>query len=103
MPDLLAETLGIKELVPPFLDPNLSSNELKTGVCFASAGGGYAEGTTMFTSGLSVFKQLESFKNYMNKLKSIVGDAKGGEIVSDSLVFIVAGILWCLLLLGVQS
>ena len=38
---LLAEELGIKELVPAYLDPNLQSQDLKTGVCFASGGSGY--------------------------------------------------------------
>uniref|UniRef100_A0A7N2QYG7 Uncharacterized protein n=1 Tax=Quercus lobata TaxID=97700 RepID=A0A7N2QYG7_QUELO len=36
-----AEELGIKELVPPYLDPNLQLQDLKTGVCFASGGTGY--------------------------------------------------------------
>ena len=38
---LLAEELGIKELVPAYLDPQLQPQELKTGVCFASGGSGY--------------------------------------------------------------
>ena len=38
---LLAEELGIKELVPAYLDPYLQPQELKTGVCFASGGSGY--------------------------------------------------------------
>ena len=38
---LLAEELGIKELVPAYLDPNLQPQDLKTGVCFASSGSGY--------------------------------------------------------------
>jgi hypothetical protein len=33
--------LGLKELVPPYLDPNLSDEELMTGVSFASAGSGF--------------------------------------------------------------
>lgn len=41
IPDLLASMLGIKEMVPPFLQPNLSNLELLTGVNFASAGSGY--------------------------------------------------------------
>lgn len=36
-----ASYVGVKENVPPFLDPTLSMNELITGVSFASAGTGY--------------------------------------------------------------
>ena len=36
-----AEELGIKELVPAYLDPNLQTKELLTGVSFASGASGY--------------------------------------------------------------
>jgi hypothetical protein len=39
--DCTASYLGLKELVPPYLDPNLSDDELMTGVSFASAGSGF--------------------------------------------------------------
>ncbi|KAI8531961.1 hypothetical protein RHMOL_Rhmol11G0175700 [Rhododendron molle] len=45
--DLLASALGIKDTVPPFLDPKLPREELRTGVCFASAGSGYDDMTTV--------------------------------------------------------
>lgn len=36
-----ASELGIKEFVPAYLDPNLQSKDLLTGVSFASGGSGY--------------------------------------------------------------
>lgn len=36
-----AEELGIKELLPAYLDPNLKLTDLPTGVCFASGASGY--------------------------------------------------------------
>ena len=33
--------LGIKETLPPYLDPDLNTQDLITGVSFASAGAGY--------------------------------------------------------------
>lgn len=36
-----AAYLGVKELVPPYLDQALGTADLITGVCFASAGSGY--------------------------------------------------------------
>lgn len=35
------ERLGIKDLVPAYLDPNLQDKDLPTGVSFASGGTGY--------------------------------------------------------------
>ncbi|XP_048502110.1 GDSL esterase/lipase At3g14820 isoform X3 [Beta vulgaris subsp. vulgaris] len=39
--DFFAEELGIKELVPPYLDPDLQISDLLTGVSFASGVSGY--------------------------------------------------------------
>ncbi|XP_070011657.1 GDSL esterase/lipase At5g45960-like isoform X2 [Nicotiana sylvestris] len=39
--DFFARYVGVKEYVPPYLDPSLSIEELKTGVSFASAGTGF--------------------------------------------------------------
>jgi len=36
-----AEILGIKETLPPYLEPTLEIEDLLTGVSFASAGSGY--------------------------------------------------------------
>lgn len=38
---LTVEELGIKELLPPYLDPTLNTNDLRTGVNFASGGAGF--------------------------------------------------------------
>ncbi|XP_060173195.1 GDSL esterase/lipase EXL3-like isoform X2 [Lycium barbarum] len=52
-PDLLAEELGIKGLVPAYLDPNLRDEDLKTGVSFASGGCGY---DPLTASSMELFK-----------------------------------------------
>ena len=38
---LIVEALGIKDLLPPYSDPNLKPKDLLTGVCFAVGGVGY--------------------------------------------------------------
>nr|GMD89327.1 GDSL esterase/lipase EXL3 [Ipomoea batatas] len=48
-PDLIAEELGIKEVVPAYLDPNLQPEDLKTGVSFASGACGYDPETAEIT------------------------------------------------------
>ncbi|KAH9295785.1 hypothetical protein KI387_039373, partial [Taxus chinensis] len=44
--DFIAAGLGVKETVPPYLDPKLSTQDLLTGVSFATSGTGYDNLTT---------------------------------------------------------
>ncbi|KAH9703998.1 GDSL esterase/lipase [Citrus sinensis] len=91
VPDFVASLLGIKETVPPFLDPTLSNDELLTGVSFASAGSGFDELTTAASKVILVSKQIELFKAYIVRLKGIVGEEKAKRIISESLVIVSAG------------
>ncbi|KAL7248728.1 hypothetical protein ACSBR2_003470 [Camellia fascicularis] len=61
----VATMLGIKDIVPPFLDPNLSDEELRTGVSFASAGSGYDDVTSDVTLSIPVSKQPGYLRNYL--------------------------------------
>ncbi|KAK1572168.1 hypothetical protein Q3G72_028462 [Acer saccharum] len=93
VPDFIASTLRIKEAVPPFLQPNLSDHELLSGVTFASAGSGWDELTTLATSAIPISMQTDMFKDYIRRVKRIVGDdqEKARKIISGSLVVISAG------------
>ncbi|CAO2840021.1 unnamed protein product [Amaranthus hypochondriacus] len=91
VPDFLAETLGLKESVPPFLDPGLSDKDLITGVSFGSAGSGFDDITSVSTRGISMTKQVEYFKKYIEKIGMIVGEKKAKEIIKKALVVINAG------------
>ncbi len=55
--NLLVESLGIKELMPAYLDPHLQPQDLPTGVSFASGGSGYDP----LTSKLAVHEHLCHF------------------------------------------
>nr|VDD14397.1 unnamed protein product [Brassica rapa] len=91
IPDILAAKYNIKQLVPPFLQPNLSDQDIVTGVCFASAGAGYDDLTSLSTQAIPVSEQPNMFKSYIARLKSIVGDKKAMEIINNALVVISAG------------
>ncbi|KAK1392930.1 GDSL esterase/lipase EXL3-like [Heracleum sosnowskyi] len=64
-PDLIVEELGIKDLVPAYLDPNLQSSDLLTGVSFASGASGFDPQTPKLAAVLSLPDQLELFKEYI--------------------------------------
>jgi phospholipase/lecithinase/hemolysin len=91
LPDLLNERLQIKEFSPPFLDPKLSSNDIVTGVNFASAGSGFDEQTWKLSNTMPMAKQVDLFNDYLSRLRGVVGDKDASRIVADSLIIISSG------------
>ncbi|CAN4094012.1 unnamed protein product [Withania somnifera] len=90
-PDLIVEELGIKDVVPAYLDPNLKSEDLKAGVSFASGGCGFDPLTSTIVSAISLSTQLNQFKEYIGKLEGIVGKEEANYILNNSLFLVVAG------------
>ena len=74
--DFIASYYGVKDYVPPYLDPMLSIEDLMTGVSFASAGSGFDPLTpkvgvrTPFKSSSIHFVSIYIFK-FQNKYFSI--------------------------------
>ncbi|CAL1406215.1 unnamed protein product [Linum trigynum] len=91
LPDFFASILGIKQLVPPFLHPNLSDSDIRTGVSFASAGTGYDDLTATIAQAISMDEQVELFEKYVVRLRSIMGDDAAKETVQGALVAVSAG------------
>ncbi|XVF05821.1 hypothetical protein REPUB_Repub05bG0206100 [Reevesia pubescens] len=91
IPDFIASFLGIKQTVPPSLDPNLSDDDIRTGVSFASAASGYDDLITVTTSVIPLSKQLDQFKSYIANLSRIVSNTEAKNIIKKSFVFISAG------------
>ncbi|KAI5015679.1 hypothetical protein ZWY2020_057069 [Hordeum vulgare] len=69
--DFLAAALGVKENLPPYLRKDLTLDELKTGVSFASAGSGYDNATCRTMSALTMEQQLKMFLEYKAKVGTI--------------------------------
>ncbi|KAK4481397.1 hypothetical protein RD792_012287 [Penstemon davidsonii] len=90
-PDLIAEELGITNLIPAYLDPNLKAEDLRTGVSFASGGAGFDPETSRLASVISLLDQLEQYKEYIWKLKRVVGEEDANFILEKSLYLVVAG------------
>ncbi|KAL8524163.1 hypothetical protein ACS0TY_013940 [Phlomoides rotata] len=90
-PDLMAEELGIKQLLPPYLDPSLQDEDLLTGVNFASGGSGYDPLTSQVPAVLSLSEQLNLFKDYIKKVKIIAGEERASQIVREALIAVATG------------
>ncbi|KAI4327767.1 hypothetical protein L6164_020191 [Bauhinia variegata] len=89
--DIFAEWFGVKEFLPPYLDPNLQIQDLLTGVSFASAGSGYDPLTPKLLSVISLADQLRMFKEYTKKLKEAVSEERTAQILAQSIFILCLG------------
>ncbi|KAG5542975.1 hypothetical protein RHGRI_015912 [Rhododendron griersonianum] len=89
--DMMAEELGIKELIPAYLDPNLQDKDLPTGVSFASGATGFDPQTPAIVSVISLDEQMKMFKEYIGRLKGMVGEERTNFILTNSIYLVVAG------------
>ncbi|ONI32330.1 hypothetical protein PRUPE_1G361600 [Prunus persica] len=89
--DLIVEDLGIKELLPAYLDPCLQAEDLPTGVNFASGGAGFDPLTSKLMLVIPLSEQLQLLKEYIEKLKKYVGEERASSIISNSLFVVAAG------------
>ncbi|CAL5073066.1 unnamed protein product [Urochloa decumbens] len=86
-----ASRLGLKELVPAYLGTDLTDDDLRTGVSFASGGSGYDPLTSTLVAVLPMQEQLNMFAEYKERLAGIVGEEAAAGTVADSLFVVCAG------------
>lgn len=89
--DITAETLGFTSVPPPYLSPQASGKNLLIGANFASAASGYYDETAILYKAIPLSQQLEYYKEYQSKLKSVAGSGKATSILSGALYIIGAG------------
>ncbi|KAL2322481.1 hypothetical protein Fmac_026860 [Flemingia macrophylla] len=90
-PDYISEAFGLKEAVPAYLDPAFNISDFATGVCFASAGTGYDNATAKVADVIPLWKEVEYYKEYQNKLRAYLGDEKANEILREALYLVSIG------------
>ncbi|XP_020574433.1 GDSL esterase/lipase EXL3-like [Phalaenopsis equestris] len=89
--DLIASSLGVKEIVPAYVGQNLGAEDLLTGVSFASGATGYDPLTPIITSSISMPDQLKLFAKYKEELKNIAGKERADYIIKESLYVVCSG------------
>ncbi|XP_042026489.1 GDSL esterase/lipase At5g45960-like [Salvia splendens] len=89
--DFLSSYAGIKDMIPPYLDPTLTVDDLKTGVCFASAGTGFDPLTAQINVVIPIQNQLKYFKEYKSRMEVEIGKEKTRRLINKALFVISAG------------
>ncbi|CAL9013652.1 unnamed protein product [Prunus brigantina] len=90
-PDFISEAFGLKPSVPAYLDPKYGISDFATGVCFASAGTGYDTATSDVLNVIPLWKEVQYYKEYQNKLRAYLGKAKAKKILTEALYLISLG------------
>ncbi|XP_026379618.1 GDSL esterase/lipase At4g26790-like isoform X2 [Papaver somniferum] len=84
-------TVGIKPSIPAYLDPNFGIEDFATGVTFASGGTGYDNLTALITTVLPLWRELEYFKDYKERLTRFQGKDKATKTLNEALYIISLG------------
>ncbi|KAJ9136090.1 hypothetical protein P3X46_033202 [Hevea brasiliensis] len=89
--DFIASYVGVKDFVPPYLDPSLGIEKLMTGVSFASGGTGFDPLTPQISNVIGIPQQVEYFKEYKKRLESAIGKKTTENHIKKALFIISAG------------
>ncbi|KAK7276414.1 hypothetical protein RIF29_17553 [Crotalaria pallida] len=89
--DFLANILGIKDVLPAYLDPHLSDQDLLTGVSFGSGGSGLDYHTAALARVLDLSAQFELFERSVQRIRRVVGVEKANNIIENALFVISTG------------
>ncbi|XP_022147833.1 GDSL esterase/lipase At2g42990-like isoform X2 [Momordica charantia] len=90
-PDFISEAFGLKSTIPAYLDPGYTIADFATGVCFASAGTGFDNSTSDVLNVIPLWREVEFFKDYQNKLRAYMGNEKANEVIREALYLVSLG------------
>ncbi|XP_076907908.1 GDSL esterase/lipase At5g33370-like [Bidens hawaiensis] len=91
IPDVISEYIGSEPLLP-YLSPQLVGQKLLVGANFASARVGILNDTGFqFMNVIKMPLQLEYFKEYQQKLVSLIGEGQAKQVVNKAVLLISLG------------
>ncbi|KAI8014321.1 GDSL esterase/lipase [Camellia lanceoleosa] len=89
--DFTAKYLGFTSYPPAYLSQDAQGTNLLTGANFASAGSGYYDSTAQFYRAISLTQQLAYYKEYQNKVVTMVGKDSANAMFSGGIHLLSAG------------
>ncbi|KAK7340483.1 hypothetical protein VNO77_21188 [Canavalia gladiata] len=91
IPDFISQELGAESTIP-YLNPDLTGQNLLVGANFASAGVGILNDTgDQFMNIIKMHRQLEYFKQYQQRVGALIGVSRTKRLVNQALVLITVG------------
>ncbi|WOL10741.1 GDSL esterase/lipase [Canna indica] len=89
--DFISEGLGLPPIVPTYLDPGYDIEDFAKGISFASADTGLDKVTSDISQVIPLWKEVEFFKEYQEKLRSYAGEAMAAHIVNEAVYVVNIG------------
>ncbi|KAF7146901.1 hypothetical protein RHSIM_Rhsim03G0085700 [Rhododendron simsii] len=89
--DFTAEYLGFDSYPPAYLSQDARGKNLLIGANFASAGSGFYDRTAQFYRAISLTQQLAYYKEYQDKVVSMVGKDSANTMFSGGIHLLSAG------------
>ncbi|XP_027368519.1 GDSL esterase/lipase At2g40250 [Abrus precatorius] len=89
--DYLTHMLGIKDVLPAYLDPLVSDSDLLTGVSFGSGGSGLDSETVNLAKVMNMSSQFDLFEEALQRIRDVAGDERAKNIVHNALFVISIG------------
>lgn len=89
--DITAENLGFTSYPPAYLSPQATGKNLLIGANFASAGSGYDDRTSLLSHAIPVAQQIQYYKEYQGKLKSVAGSTQAASIIKGAVYLVSFG------------
>ncbi|XP_059627077.1 GDSL esterase/lipase At2g40250 [Cornus florida] len=91
--DFMVSQLGLKDLLPAYLDPAVTDQDLMTGASFASGGSGLDDLTATESAVLTMSTQLQYLEEALQRIEKTggSGSAEASHVVENALFFIAAG------------
>ncbi|XP_043699961.1 GDSL esterase/lipase At5g45960-like [Telopea speciosissima] len=83
--DIIVSSLGIKDSVPAYLDPNITNHDLLTDVNFSSAGTGLDNMTANLGNVIHMSTQLVEFQKCVARIQATVGNATAADIIQNAI------------------
>ncbi|XP_057523995.1 GDSL esterase/lipase At2g40250 [Amaranthus tricolor] len=90
-PDFMAQLLGLKQFIPPYLNRSVSDRDLLTGVSFASAGSGLDDLTIDFSHALDLTDQVTYFSEAIKRMENSAGQEITNRTVENAMFLISVG------------
>ncbi|KAJ0963178.1 hypothetical protein J5N97_028300 [Dioscorea zingiberensis] len=89
--DYTVENLGFTSYPPAYLSKEATGPNLLNGTNFASGASGYLDKTASLYNAISLSQQLKYYKEYQEKVVSMVGKTNASTIFSGGVHFLSAG------------